>query len=452
MHRPPQNLPPHAPGPVRDDTPSALRRRLLGTAGGWLATAATGVGTGLVAAPAAAQFRVEIAGVGATQRPIAIAPFRDEGPTAVSAIIRADLLRSGVFRSVDAPAGPDERSPFDANEWRGRGADAYVAGSATRLADGRYDVRYKLWDAVRGTELLGQSKVVQAADLRLAAHQAADEIYEKLTGERGVFATRIAYVIRNGRRYTLNITDADGEGGAVALASPESIISPAWSPDGRELAYVSFETQKAVVWVQEVATGARRQLANFPGSNSAPAWSPDGRELALTLSRDGPAQLHLMPRAGGTPRRLTSSGAIDTEPVFSPDGRTVYFVSDRGGGPRIYRVGTGGGNAERVTFSGSYNISPALSPDGKLLAYITRQGNAFRLMVQELDGGTPRALSDTQDDESPSFAPNGRLIVFATRVQGRDVLMTTTLDGRIKTRLVSTGADMREPAWGPFGR
>ncbi len=408
----------------------------------------------LAAWPAAAQFRVEITGVGATQVPIAIAPLRDEAASgvAISAVVRADLERSGLFRSLPAQGALDERSTVDLTQWRGQGVDALVAGSVTRLADGRFDVRYKLWDAVRNEQLLGQSKVVLAGDLRLAAHRVADEIYEKLTGERGVFATRIAYVVRAGRRYTLNITDADGEGGQVALASPESIISPAWSPDGRQLAYVSFESQKAVVWVQDLFSGQRRMLANFRGSNSAPAWSPDGTRLVVTLSRDGLSQLYTLPVGGGTPQRLTSSHSIDTEAVFSPDGSQVYFVSDRGGGPQIYRVSAGGGNAERVTFAGSYNISPAISPDGKLLAYVARDGSAFRVVTMELDGGVLRTLSDTLDDESPSFAPNGRLLVYATRMQGNDVLMTTTLDGKIKTRLLSSGADMREPAWGPYGR
>ena len=422
--------------------PSWSRRRLIAALGS------------LAAGPAAAQFRVQITGVGATQIPVALAALRDEGASgvAVSAIVRADLERSGLFRVLPAEGNLDERSSVDLAAWRGRGADALVAGSVARLADGRFDVRYKLWDAVRNEQLLGQSKLVLAGDLRLAAHRVADEIHEKLTGERGVNATRIAYVIKAGQRFTLHVTDADGEGGQVALASPEPIISPAWSPDGRQLAYVSFESQKAVVWVQDLGTGQRRMLANFRGSNSAPAWSPDGRQLALTLSQEGLSQLYLLPVQGGSPVRLTRSGAIDTEAVFSPDGRQIYFVSDRGGGPQIYRLPTAGGNAERVSFSGGYNISPAISPDGKLLAYITRQGSAYRLMTQDLEGGTPQALTDTNDDESPSFAPNGRLLVYATRQQGSDVLMTTTLDGKIKTRLLSSGADMREPAWGPYGR
>jgi TolB protein len=409
---------------------------------------------GLAALPARAQFRVEIAGTGATQVAVFVAAFRDEAaaPTAVSQVLRSDLDRSGLVRTQAAAGALDERSSVNLPSWRAQGADALVAGSVARLADGRFDVRYKLWDAVKGGELLGQSKVVLAADLRLAAHRVADEIYEKLTGERGVNATRIAYVIRAGRRFTLHVTDADGEGGQVALASPEPIISPAWSPDGRKLAYVSFETQKAVVWVQDLSSGERRIIASFRGSNSAPAWSPDGTRLAVTLSQDGLAQLYTLPVSGGTPKRLTSSNAIDTEPVYAPDGRSIYFVSDRGGGPQIYRIPAEGGAAERITFDGAYNISPAISPDGRQMAYISRQGNAYRLMLQDLASGTTLPLTDSQDDESPSFAPNGRLLVYATRQQGSDVLMTTTLDGKIKTRLLSSGADMREPAWGPYGR
>lgn len=416
------------------------------------------VAAGLLAGTASswAQFRVEISGIGATQIPLAAAVFRGEADAgvAVSRIVRADLERSGLIRTLDVEQALDERSTVDLPQWRGRGVDAVVAGSVSRLVDGRFDVRYKLWDAVKNQELLGQSKVVLAADLRLAAHRVADEIHEKLTGERGVNATRIAYVVRAGRRYTLHVTDADGEGGQVALASPEPIISPAWSPDGKRLAYVSFETQKAVVWVQDIGTGQRSMVASFRGSNSAPAWSPDSRQLAVALSQDGLTQLYLMPASGGTPQRLMRSNGIDTEPVFAPDGRSLYFVSDRGGGPQVYRVGLDGNNAQRVTFAGSYNISPAISPDGTQLAFITRQGAGYRLMLQDLGNGTVLPLSDTQDDESPSFAPNGRLIVYASRVQGSDVLMTTTLDGKIKTRLlsISGGADMREPAWGPFGR
>ena len=426
-----------------ESLPLKSRRRIL-----------AGLGV-LTAWPAAAQFRVEVSGVGARQFPVAVAGFRDQDKAGVPVadIVRADLERSGLFRTSLAGTALDERSNVALADWRARGADALLAGSVTRLSDGRFDVRYKLWDTVKNEEVLGQSKVVPAPDLRLAAHRVADEVHQQLTGEPGVNATRIAYVLRTGKRFALHITDADGEGGQVAVASPEPIISPAWSPDGRRLAYVSFESQKAVVWVQDLSTGERRMVANFRGSNSAPAWSPDGKQLALALSRDGLTQLFTLPASGGTPQRLTSSNSIDTEPVYSPDGRRVYFVSDRGGGPQIYRVDVGGGAVERVTFTGNYNISPAISADGRTLAFITRKGGAFGLMTLDLqDGGPATALTDTADDESPSFSPNGRLLVYATRTQGQDVLMTTTLDGKIKTRLLSSGADMREPAWGPYGR
>jgi len=418
------------------------------------ALAAAGLG-GAFLTDARAQFRVEISGIGTTQLPIAITRFRDEDRSgqAQSAIVRAALERSGLFRSVDSSGALDERSQPQFPDWRARNADALVAGSATRLPDGRFDVRYKLWDVVKGEELLGQALAVTAADLRLAAHRIADAVHERLTGERGVNATRIAYVTKAANRFTLRITDADGEGAEVALSSPQPIISPAWSPDGRQVAYVSFEYQKAVVIVQDLVSGQRRTVANFRGSNSAPAWSPDGRKLAVTLSLDGVAQLYLIDLGGGEMKRLTQSTAIDTEAVFSPDGQSIYFVSDRGGGPQIYRMPAAGGNAERVSFSGPYNISPVISPDGKSMAYVTRDaGGSFRVMLQDLGGGSPRAVTDSTDDESPSFSPNGRLIMYATRVQGRDVLMTTTLDGKIRTRLLSTGIDVREPAWGPFLR
>ena len=406
--------------------------------------------------PAAAQFRVEISGVGGTQLPIVVARFRDEdkAPQQVSAIVRADLERSGLFKAIDTVSVIDEMAQPALAEWRSRGADALLAGSVTRLADGRFDVRYRLWDVVKGQVLLGQSMAVAAADLRLAAHRIADAVYEKLTGEKGVFSTRIAYVSKaGGGSYLLRIADADGEGGQVALTSREPIISPAWSPDGRELAYVSFENRKAAIWVQDVASGKRRMVANFRGSNSAPAWSPDGTQLAVTLSREGGSQIFLIDRNGGNVRRLTTSSAIDTEPVFSPDGKTLYFVSDRGGGPQIYRMPVAGGAAERVTFVGGYNISPALSPDGRQLAYISRQGGAYRVVVQDLaGGGAPRTVTETRADQRPSFSPNGRLVVYATQADGREVLMTTTLDSRIKASLAVSQTDVREPVWGPYGR
>lgn len=403
---------------------------------------------------AAAQFRVDIAGVGATQMPVAVADFRDEirAGQPVGAIIRADLERSGQFLPSLAPGALFEGSQPLWADWRARGADALVAGSVTRLADGRLDLRFKLWDAVRGQELAAEASAVVPDDVRLAAHRIADIIYEKLTGEKGVFSTRIAYVTKAGARYSLHVTDADGEGGQIALGSPEPIISPAWSPDGKELVYVSFESRKAVIWLQEVGSGRRRVLANYRGTNSAPAFSPDGKQLAMSLSRDGGTQLFMIGRDGQGLRRLTQSSAIDTEPVFSPDGQTLYFVSDRGGGPQIYRMPVAGGSVERVSFSGNYNISPAISPDGRTLAYVARSGGSFSVSTLDIASGKVQQISDTTSDESPSFAPNGRMLIYATKYLGRDVLMTSSLDGRVKARLISSLVDVREPTWGPFGR
>jgi TolB protein len=403
--------------------------------------------------PAFAQFRVEISGVGATQIPIVLGRFRDEDrqPQSISAIVRADLERSGVFKIVDGPAPADENGLPDYNALRAKGADAVVSGSASRLADGRIDVRFRLWDVVKGADQGGQSEPTLPADLRLSAHHISDQIYQKLTGERGIFSTRIAYVTKAPGKFTLRITDADGENIQAALIDNEPIISPAWSPDGTELAYVTFHDKKAKVEIRNVHAGTRRVVAEFKGSNSAPSFSPDGRTLAVTLSRDGGSHVYLMDRSGGNVRRITESTGIDTEAKFSPDGAYIYFVSDRGGGPQIYKQAVGGGGATRVTFNGAYNISPALSPDGKLLAYINRSGG-FKVMVMDLGTGDVRSVSDTNDDESPSFAPNSRYIIYATKADGRDVLMTTTTDGKFKSKLLESGLDLREPVWGPYGR
>jgi TolB protein len=412
-------------------------------------------GAALGWAPAWAQFRVEVSGVGVTQLPIALPVFKGEAtaPQKISAIVRADLERSGMFRPTDVTGmTADETTRLDAAAWRQKGADFLAAGSIGPLADGRFDVRVRLWDVVRGQDLGGQSYAVVAGELRLAAHRIADFVYEKLSGDKGVFATRIAYVTRAAQRYHLWVADSDGENAQSALSSPEPIISPSWSPNGSQLAYVSFESRKPVIYAHELATGRRRLLANFRGSNSAPTWSPDGRQVVATLSREGGSQLYAIDLASGEAKRLTQSSSIDTEPVFSADGRQLYFVSDRGGAPQIYRMPPAGGNAERVTFSGSYNISPALSPDGKAMAYISRVGGAFKLQVMDLASGAVTTLTDTTADENPSFAPNSRLILYATQQQGREALMTTTLDGRIKARLAGQGGDIREPDWGPFLR
>jgi TolB protein len=403
--------------------------------------------------PAVAQMRIDVSGVGATQYPIAIAPFASDGrvPQDISTIVRADLSRSGAFRVIEPGVSMSDTSAIDFVEMRNKGADAVLTGSVVRLADGRYDIRYRLSDAVRQTVLGGESLVVAESDLRYGGHRVADWVYEKLTGEKGIFSTRIAFVSRQGSRYRLNIADWDGENVVTPLDSPEPIISASWSRDGSRLAYVSFESRKPVVYIHTLATGQRRAIANFKGSNSAPAWAPDGRTLAVALTLDGLSQIYLLSADGnGQPKRITSSTSIDTEPVFTPDGRTIYFTSDRGGSPQIYQMSVSGGNPTRVTFTAPYNVSPRISPDGRSMAYISRRDGRYLVVLRDLQSGNEKILSDGGREESPSFAPNGRWVMYATQVSGRDSLVAASVDGRVRQRLSSNAGDIREPTWGPL--
>jgi TolB protein len=412
--------------------------------------------TGAVSSPRGqAALTIEIVGSGTNQIPIAIAPFRaEEGiPQQLTPVITADLARSGLFKSIDSggivpvPYEPDQ---INYPQWRARGAEALVIGNVVPRG-GQYEVSFRLMDVVKGTQLAGYFYRVNAAQLRLTAHKIADAIYEKLTGDPGVFSTRITYIVKRGTRFELQVADADGYGAQTILASNEPIISPAWSPDGTRLAYVSFERKKPVVYVQSLTTGQRLAVANFTGSNSAPAWSPDGRRLAVTLTKDGGSQIYLIAADGsGSATRLTHSPGIDTEPNYSPDGQWIIFTSDRGGGPQIYRMPASGGQAQRLTFEGSYNVSPRHSPDGKSFTFIQRQGSRFSVAVQDFATRQMQLLTDGAVDESPSYAPNGRMILYASEVRGRGILAAVSSDGRVKQRFSESAGDVREPAWGPL--
>ncbi len=411
--------------------------------------------TGFALSGAHAQLSIEITGGGANRIPIALVPFAGEAalPAPLSAVVRADLERSGLFRGIELPPInplPTEATNVNFGDWRARLADALVQGSVSIRPDGRYEARFRLYDVVKQAPLGGVAFTFGRDQARTAAHRISDFVYEKLTGERGVFSTKIAYVVKRGSRYELQIADADGANEQAMLISEEPIISPAWSPDGRSLAYVSFQQKKPIVYVQSIEVARQTVVANFKGSNSAPAWSPDGKRIAVSLSREGGSQLFLINPDGSGVRRLTSSSGIDTEPRYSPDGQWIYFTSDRGGSAQIYRIPAEGGEAQRVTFEGSYNVSPRISPDGKNLAFVTRNGARFQAALMDLATRQVQLLTDSDKDESPSFSPNGRMILLATVINGRGVLSAVSADGRVRQRLSIAAGDVREPAWGPY--
>ena len=397
--------------------------------------------------------------------PIAVVPFgwQDSGPAPsedVAAIIDADLKRSGRFKTMpskDMIAFPHTGTNVDFRDWKVLGMESLVVGQVKSNGVGGYIVRFQLFDVFKGEQLAGYSIPTTARDLRATAHHISDLIYEKLTGQRGAFATRVAYITSiaqssGKRKIALQVADADGHHPQTIVTSTEPLMSPAWSPDGLKLAYVSFEKGRPSIFVQEVYTGKRQRVASFKGINGAPAWSPDGRKLALTLSKDGNPDIFILDLAKRTLQPLTRHYAIDTEPAWSPDSKQIIWTSDRGGRPQIYRISSGGGKAERITFDGKYNARASYSPDGKLITMVTQVGREFRIGVLDLASSQLQVLSDGALDESPSFAPNGSMVIYATKVKGQGELAAVSVDGRVRQRLALQVGDVREPAWAPYSQ
>ena len=404
------------------------------------------------ALPARADLTIEITGAGAHQTPIAIVPFagEDKLTQSISGIVAADLQRSGLFRLVNVP-GKTPHLPGDVvfSDWAG--ADAMAIGIVSAQPNGRITVQFRLLDVVRQTELLGESVSASGTQVRAIAHRIADMIFQKLTGVRGVFSTRIVYVNRQADGYKLVVADSDGYNEQTVLKSPATLMSPSWSPDGSHIAYVSFEKQHAVVYVQSLMTGQRLLLADFEGSNSAPTWSPDGRQMAIVLTRDGSSQIYLLRPDGKGLHRITFSDAIDTEPCFSPDGQSILFTSDRGGSPQIYQVAAdGSGPATRLTFEQGENFSPRYSPDGKSFTFTHLANGRFYIAVEDFATQQMQLLTEGGWDKRPSYAPNGQIVLFANESQGRGILETVSSDGRVKEKMYSRSGDIREPMWGPF--
>lgn len=397
--------------------------------------------------------------------PIAIVPFNSPGdsdmpPEDISQIIAADLEGSGYFKTMpvaDMPAQPHEFSKIMFDDWQRMGMDNLVIGTASRTAAGAYAIEFRLADVYKRSQLTGLKIMARPENLRFAAHQIADVIYERLIGEPGAFATRISYVsVRKNagkKRYFLEMADSDGYNSRVLLESPQPIMSPAWSADGRKLAYVSFEEGNSAIYIQDLASGQRRVISSGRGINSSPAWSPDGSKLAMTLSKDGNPEIYVKDLNNNQLTRITNDRAIDTEVSFSADGSKLIFTSDRGGSPQIYQVPVSGGSAQRLSFNmGKYNAGANVSPDGSMLTMVHQQNGGYRIAVLDMKRQYMDVLTDGRLDESPSFAPNGKMIIYSTMRSGRSELAAVSLDGKIQKRLAIRGSEVREPAWGPFVR
>lgn len=393
--------------------------------------------------------------------PIAVVAFAGDvytSPEAVENIVRNDLGRSGFFdvlAKTQYPQIVSSPSQLNFQAWRDTGVESVLLGKITRTSEDQYRIEFQLIDLIRKKRLLGNVIPAGTKDVRKVGHKISDLIFEALTGIRGAFSTRVAYVSTVGKgtgnqKYVLQIADADGHNARTIFSSSKQILSPSWSPDGSRLAYVSFEGGNSAIYIQDIIQGTRAKVSAKKGINSAPAWSPDGRRLALTLSAAGSPDIYILDIAAKNLKRLTSGPAIDTEPAWMPDGRTLLFTSDRSGGPQIYQVSVNGGKAQRLTFDGKYNAAADISPDGKYLTLVNNSGNGFRIAIMDTQSKAMRIISNGHLDESPSFAPNGSMIMYATADQGRGVLAAVSADGRVKQKLRLTEGDVREPSWSPF--
>ncbi len=398
--------------------------------------------------------------------PIAIVPFTWEGPSPtapldMTKVVTDNLYRSGRFSPLperDMLARPNDPSKVNFKNWRVLGVENLVIGKVRVAANNQYIVQFVLFDVFRSTQITGQTfHVGKISDLRKTAHQISDVIYEALLDERGAFDTKVAYVTqsqdRSGKpRYSLQVADADGHGPQAVLNSSEPLMSPSWSPDGRKLAYVTFEGGRSSIYTQDVYQGKREKISGFKGINGAPAWSPDGTRMALVLSKDGSPDIYVMNLLNKKLTRLTTSYGIDTEPVWTRGGDAIVFTSDRGGKPQLYQVTLSNRQVKRLTFEGNYNARATLSPDGRMVAMVHGNGNRYQIAVMDLENGAMQVLTDTSLDESPSFAPNGSMIIYATESRNKGVLSAVSVDGRVHQRLVLQEGDAREPVWAPYGK
>lgn len=411
-----------------------------------------------ISAQAFAGLTIEITSGVDNPTPIAVVPFANSNglPDDVQQVISADLLRSGLFRPIpktDMLSMPKSQAEVFYRDWRMLGASYLVIGQLTPAA-GRYQMTFELYDVLSQRKVFQKQVAGSSAQLRDMAHAVSDAVYEAITGIRGAFSTKIIYVEDLGTagkgRYRLVYADADGARDRVLFSSSEPILSPAWSNDMSKVAYVSFETSRPAVFIQELATGKRTQMTNFKGLNGAPSWSPDDKTLTLVLSKDGNPEIYTMDVVSKRLRRITNHFAIDTEPNWSTDGKSIIFTSNRGGSPQIYQVGLASGRVERLTFEGDYNARPRVSPDGKSLVVVHRRDGVFHIALQDIKSGDMRILTETWLDESPSIAPNGAMLLYATKHQNKGVLAAVSMDAGVKFRLPSKQGDVREPAWSPF--